>query len=154
MSRNDTLFSLRYAVRVLERHARLWRNVDNLVRLGSLLAGSGAIAALAAQSHALTLAAGVVFALLQGVEFALRPAEGAARSMAQRRPYADLLARQSELDDGAIDAGYQRIVADDEIVVPELLRYLAYNDVLAERGCDASFAYPASAAMRCMALIA
>lgn len=87
MTRHETLFSLRYAIRVLERHGALWARLNGVVRLAALLAGSAAIAALSAQSGTLVVVFGVAFALMQGIEFALDPAGRAAQSRAQRRVY-------------------------------------------------------------------
>lgn len=156
MSRHDTLFSIRYAVRVLERYARFWSNINTAARLGSLLAGSAAIAALSATHTAAALVAGIFFALLQGVEFAMYPAGRAAEALAQRRPYADLYARQSAIsDDQELEGAYQALVAADELVMPEHLKHLAYNDVVAERGCDPTQLYPLRGfLMRCYGLLA
>lgn len=141
MSRHDTLFALRYAVRVLERHARMWRRIDGLIRFSALLAGSSAFAGLMAANSTTALVAGIVFAVLQSVEFAIRPAEIAARSMTAKKPYGDILARQAELDDAQLESAYQRCVAEDDVIVPENLRYLAYNDVVQERGGDPASLY-------------
>lgn len=140
-SRFATLFNLRYAGRVLERHARLWRRIDGAVRLAALMAGSSAIAALGAQNQSAAIGLGLVFAALQAVEFALRPADAAARAMAMRRQYAQLLAREARLDGAALSEAYAELVAADDIVVSEALRRLAYNDVAQERGCDAAHLY-------------
>jgi hypothetical protein len=142
MARYDTLFSLRYAVRVLERHARLWRRLDGLIRFSALLAGSGAFAALMAMHAGFAMAAGLVFAVLQAVEFTVRPAELSAKSLAARKGYADLLADQGRLSDDALAAAYERVSANDEVIVPEYLRRLAYNDVAEESGCGAEVMYP------------
>lgn len=136
MARRDTLFSLRYAVRVLERHSRLWGRIDGLIRFAGLLSGMAAFTALVGQSQSASLGFGVLFALLQALEFTVRPAEVRARSLSARTGYARLLATEGTYDDGALQAAYQALVADDEVVVPESLRALAYNDVLLERGDD------------------
>lgn len=151
MSRHNTLFSIRYAVRVLERYARYWRSVDALTRFASFMAGTAAIAALAATCQELTMLAGVVFALLQGIEFVLRPAEKSALAMMQRRPYADLLAGEASHDDATLERGYQAIVAADELVISRPLKELAYNDVVVERGCDPAQAFPLSVWQRVLA---
>ncbi len=144
MSRYETLFALRYAVRVLERHARMWRRIDGLIRFAGLLSGMSAFAALTAASQSATMLAGIVFAILQAIEFAIRPAEIAAQSMSAKKPYGDVLARQATLDDSSLEAAYQRCVADDDVIVPETLRFLAYNDVVSENGGDPSALYTIS----------
>lgn len=132
-NRYVTLFNLRFAARVLERHCRLWRRIDAGVRLMALLAGSGAIAAIGAANQGAAITLGGLFALFQAVEFALRPADIAAKSMRQRKAYASLSSRETEMDDVVLAKTYDALTAEDEIVVPEVLRRLAYNDVACER---------------------
>lgn len=153
-TRTDTLFNIRYAARVLERHCRLWRRIDGAVRFSAILAGSGAIAALGAQNTGLTIAAGVVFAVFQAIEYAVRPAEVAARSMAQGKQYAALLAHQRGLSDEALVDSLEAVRVEDEIIVMDALRRLAYNDVVRERGLDESACYAETDRLRLMALIA
>lgn len=152
MTRDDTLFSLRYAVRVLERHQRMWRRIDSMVRLMAILSGTSAFAALMSQHQGAALATGLLFALLQAVEFALRPAERAADSGAARRTYDSVLARQSEFSDAALADAYRRVVADDAVIVPESLRALAYNDVVNEQGSDPAHLFPLNRWQRFVAL--
>lgn len=154
MTRHDTLFSLRYAVRVLERYSRFWARIDGATKLASLLAGSAAIAALGAQSRPLAIFFGVIFALLQALTFGIRPADKSAQGLLARRPYADLLAGEGGYDDAALEAAYQRLVAADELIVPDALRPLAYNDVVIERGCDPAFTFALSRWQRFVALLA
>lgn len=152
--RAATLFNLRYAVRVLERHARLWRRIDGAVRLVALLAGSGAIGAIGAENSKIAIALGAVFALFQAIEFALRPAEIAARSMSQRREYASVFAKERSFDDATLAEAYADMVAADDIIVSESLRHLAYNDVVLERGLDPAACYEPTARLKLAALFA
>lgn len=154
MVRRDTLFSIRYAVRVLEHHASLWRRIDASVRFAALLAGSGAFAALAAENQAFSLGLGIAFAVFQAIEFSIRPAEKVAASLSARKLYAALYADQSTLDDPALEIAYWRIVAADEVNVPDILKRIAYNDVLTERGDDESYLYTRTAWQRFLALLA
>ncbi|MBV5337867.1 MAG: hypothetical protein J0653_08095, partial [Deltaproteobacteria bacterium] len=84
MVRRDTLFSIRYAVRVLERTTRFWAKADAIVKICALLAGSGAIYALASESKSIALAFGIFFALTQALEFAVRPADRSALALGER----------------------------------------------------------------------
>lgn len=135
-SRDDTLFSLRYAVRVLERYARMWSLVGAGLKATSILSGTVALAALTGTNTRVAVALGVVFAALQALEYALGPAEKRAEALAERRNYARVLAAEATMDDPALEAAYQRVVADDELVIIQRLRELAYNDVVREQGKD------------------
>ena len=154
MKRSDTTFSIRYAVRVLERTARFWSRIDTSIKVFALLSGSGAIYALASKHEGFTLACGVFFALTQAIEFAIRPADKAALALGERGVYAKLLANQSALSDEALEDAYQRAVCDDEVIVMDGLRCIAYNDVLNERGADPTYAYRLSFHQRVLAFLA
>lgn len=154
MSRSDTTFSIRYAVRVLERTARFWSRIDTSIKVFALLSGSGAIYALASHSEVFTLACGAFFALTQAIEFAVRPADKSALALGERGAYAKLLANQSAMSDEAIEDAYQKAVCDDEVTVMEGMRHIAYNDVLYERSADPSYAYCLTFRERVLAFIA
>jgi len=154
MTRFETLFSIRYAVRVLERHARFWRHVDTFVRLCGLMAGSAAFAALVAQYPGGALGFGIVFAVIQAIEYSVRPAAISAESAAAKKPYATLLARQHAYADADLEAAYQQAVADDDVIVPEFMRALAYNDVTLEKGCDLAYLCDLTPWQRVMATLA
>lgn len=153
-TRPETLFNARYAARVLERQCRLWRRLDGVVRFAAILAGSGAIAALGAQNAVMVVVAGVVFAMFQALEYAVRPADIAARAMAQGKQYAALLARQRGLSDEALADELEALRVEDDIIVMDSLRRLAYNDVVRERGMDESACYAETAALRAVAFFA
>lgn len=152
--KSNTTFALRYAVRVLERQCRLWRSVDAASRACALFAGSGAIAGLGAQHVGFALVCGVVFALMQSVDFALRPAERSAAALGQRKQYAALLVQSGAMKLQDLEAALEKIRADDEVIVSDVLRRLAYNDVVRERGLDESACYPLSRSEQALARIA
>lgn len=140
-TRDDTLFDLRYAVRVLERQARLQGHCIALVKFLMLLGGSAALASLVSGHAVAAICLGLVFATVQALDLALEPTAKQARALAARLNYARLLARQAALDDAALEAGYQGLLADDDVVVGRSLQELAYNDVIREQGRDASVCY-------------
>jgi hypothetical protein len=142
--RFDVLFSLRYAERVLERYGRMWERLDTLLRFVAILFGSAAFAALVGGHESATLALGVGFAITQALEFSLAPARHAALAGASRKSYSAILARQGVMTDGELTAAWEAATSLDEIVVPEVLRRIAYNDVLKEKGCEMSHAFPDS----------
>ena len=144
MSRHDTVFSLRYATVVLERHGALWGVIGASCRVASLLAGSAAIAALGAQNQLVALAFGIVFAFAQAIEYATYPADKAAAARVQSRQYTD----------ADLALAYRKLVVDDDIKVFRILKDLAYNQVLSEMDCDPAAAYPEGRWHRFVSLIA
>lgn len=146
--RADTLFALRYAVRVLERQAKLWAVIGKLFKFISILSGTVAVAAVVSSKAEWAVFLGIMFAVMQAIDHALDPAEKHAAALAQRRDYARLLADQTNHTDGALEAAYRKVVADDEIMVDQALKELAYNDVVREQGLPESACYPDHALMR------
>ena len=140
-TRADTLFNLRYAVRVLERYAHLWHNAGVTLKFSSILSGTAALASLTGQVVLLAVAAGIFFAVMQALELALAPADRATAASLQRREYARLLAQGCQLGDEALAAQYAGLVAEDGIHVPQGLKLIAYNDVVRERGLDSAALY-------------
>lgn len=155
MSRFDTLFSLRYAVRVLERQSRFWRHLDGGLRMSAVLSGSASLASLLThQPYAVSVAVLGVFAVLQAVEFAVQPGLKAAEAWVARAPYLALLAGQAGLNDARLEEEYQAALMGDGVQAFESLRRIAYNDVVEEKGCDPSVAYVLGRWQRIMAALA
>ncbi|MDD2610682.1 MAG: hypothetical protein PHX60_13535 [Giesbergeria sp.] len=135
-SRDDTLFNLRYAVRVLERQCTLWRRTGAALKFVSVISGTGAVSAVMAAQQSWAISAGIVFAALQALDVVLDPSSKVSIASSLRREYARLLARQSQYDDAALHNVYQTIVAEDDVLVAKNMRHAAYNDVINEQGRD------------------
>lgn len=140
--RADTLFCLRYAVRVLERHSNLWSRAGVFSKFVTIATGAGAVAAVISMSPLLSVATGVALALVQALDLALDPAERKARAHAARREYARLLACQAQHTDADLHSAYMAIVAEDDVQVWQRIKELSYNDVLREKGLDPADLYP------------
>jgi len=122
---------LRYAQRLCERTARFYRRIQTSLTFLTLLAGSGAIAALSAQMPASSTWLGIAFALCGCLNMAIRPAERIAANDADVRKYAALLAKAHTLDAIAIAALLSEARQSDSNEI-EPLRAVAYNDVMLE----------------------
>jgi len=153
-TRFDTLFSIRYAIRVLERYARLWHRLDLLFRILAIFSGSAAFAALMGEYKVLGTATGALFAFIVAIEYALNPQRREQEALKARSPYADLYSRQQRLGDADLEEAYQIAVKEDPVIVPESLKRLAYNDVTDERGCDPAARFELSGYQRAIGLLA
>jgi len=141
--RHETLFSIRYAVRALERQGALWGRLGYVLKFFSVISGAAAVTTALSEGSAWAAAsAGLLFAALQAFEVVVDPSGKAAAAIAQRRDYARLMARQSRHSDTELEAEYQTLVADDNIATPMALRQAAYNDVVHELGRDPQALYP------------
>ena len=130
-SKEELLVELRYAQRLCERTARLYRRVQTVFTFLVLVAGSSAIATLSAQMPTLAVWLAIAFAVFGSINMAIRPAEKIAENEADVRKYAGLLAKARQLDATALRQLLQEARMSDVAEI-EALRSVAYNDVMRE----------------------
>ena len=124
----------RYAQRLCQRTARLYKRLDTAATFLSVVAGSAALSALAAGVPPWVPVLGAVLLTVTGaVHLAVRPAEKAALNDADVRKYAELMQRGLTLDEVGYGIALATSRASD---APEIepLRDVAYNDMVAEIG--------------------
>lgn len=153
-TRYDTVFSLRYATRVLERYARLWHRFDLALRILSLFSGTAAFGALMANNGEWMLVSGLFFAFVQTLETVLKPSKREHEARSVRDSYAAILSGQRGLSDDDLESEYQKAASHDPVIVPDAMRRLAYNDVSEEYGCEQNYLITLSPFDRALALIA
>lgn len=122
----------RYAQRLCQRTARLYRRVQTTFTFMSIVAGSAALVSISAQlPKELTLGCAIAFAVFSAINIAIRPAERVAQNESDVRKYAALLAKSDELEALAI---HKLIAEARQSDVPEVepLRDVAFNDVMRE----------------------
>jgi hypothetical protein len=122
---------LRYAQRFCQRSVRFYRRIQTTLTFISMLAGSSAIAAIAAQMPMAATWMMAAFAIFGILNFAIRPAEKIAALHADVRKYAALITKSDSLDAAAIQhLLHEARQTDSEEIEP--LRAVAYNDVMLE----------------------
>ncbi|WP_332853657.1 hypothetical protein [Duganella sp. S19_KUP01_CR8] len=124
-------FNLRYAQRLYQRTARLYRRIQTILTFFNLLAGSSAVAALAAQMLIPSAWLLGLFAVFSCLNLAIRPADKIAANDADVRKYGTLLAKLNTLDTPILQQMLDEARLSDTIEV-EPLRAVAYNDVVME----------------------
>ena len=131
----ELTFELRYASRVLERQARYWRKLDTGIRVLSLLSGSVAFVALTQGNQPLTLALGMVFAVAQALEFAIRPGDKAGEAASSMRLYGAVSADpEACATPASLHRALEKARALDSVAVFDAINRLAYADVALEMG--------------------
>lgn len=124
----------RYAQRLCERTARLYRRAHTGATFLNIVGGSAAISAAASWAPTwLPLAGVLLLALVGGAALAIRPADRAAQNEADVRKYGELLRDALTLDDDAFAAALAKARLTDAPEV-EPLRDVAYNDMVIEVG--------------------
>lgn len=132
MDRDQFNAEARYAIRLCQRTARLYRRIQSAGTFVSILGGSATLAGVAAQLHPAVAGAGVVSMAIAGAALiAIRPADKAANNEADVRRYQALMAKSATLDDGALQQALDEARQGDAQEV-EPLRNVAYNDMVLE----------------------
>lgn len=123
---------VRYAQRLCQRTARLYRRAQTTFTFLSIVAGSAALVSISAKLPAgFVLGSAIAFAVFAAMNIAMRPAERIAQNDADVKKYAALLAKSEGLE---IPAIRQLIAEARQTDAPEVepLRDVAFNDVMRE----------------------
>ena len=125
---------IRFAQRLCERTARLYRRLHTSTVFFGIVGGSAAVSTLTAWVPPwLPPAGAIMLALMGAVALSVRPAERAAQNEADVRKYARLLADAGKLNDADLAAALAEARLTDVAEI-EPLRDVAYNDVVREVG--------------------
>ncbi|SEN72181.1 hypothetical protein SAMN05216404_106188 [Nitrosospira multiformis] len=132
-TRDELLGEIRYAIRLAERTARLYRRVQTFSSFCAIMGGSAALAGVSDILPQGALAWGSMIAASFGAMLlSVRPGDKAAQNEADIKRFQLLMSRSSHLQDEELAASLEetRVGVAPEI---ELLRNVAYNDVVSER---------------------
>lgn len=127
---------IRYAQRLCQRTARLYRRVQTCATFLSVLSGSGALIALSSQMPSgVTIGFALAFATFGAVNLAVRPADKAAQNDLDVRKYGALVVKAQQVEPMEL----KRLIAEaEQSDAPEVepLRDVAFNDVMREINRD------------------
>lgn len=131
-TREQRIGEIRYAIRLTQRTARLYRRVQTAGTFLSVIGGSAALSLLAQGVPGWVGIAGSALLATAGAALvSIRPADKAAANEADTRRYVALMAKAHGMDDAtlalAIDEAHQ---GDAQEIEP--LRIVAFNDVARE----------------------
>lgn len=148
-----TLNEIRYAERLCQRTARLYRHLQSFGTWLTVVGGSGTLSALVTDAPPwIPVAGAILFAATGAALLAIRPADKAAINEAESRRYATLRARGVSLDAAALRAALEDARQSDAAEI-ESLRDVAWNDVVQEVG-QGDKQVPLSVQQRLLAAIA
>lgn len=125
---------IRYAIRLVERTARLYRKVQATSIALTIVGSSAALYALNSALPAWVTTVGAMLAAIFGaVLIAVRPADKAAQNEADIRRYRALLTKSVKMPDDLLAEALEEAHQGD---APEIepLRDVAYNDMAIELG--------------------
>lgn len=125
---------IRYAIRLTQRTARLYRRLQALGIFVSVLGGSAAVASITGHVPSwIPIFGGILLAVTGAALLAIRPADKAAQNESDARRYQSLMLRSVTLDDEALAVALEETHQGDAPEI-EILRDVAYNDVAREIG--------------------
>lgn len=128
------LNEVRYAERLCQRTARLYRRLQTFGTFATVIAGSAAVSsAWHIAPPWVSVTGAVAFAVCGAALLAVRPADKAAANEADVKRYAKLRAESSSMDEAGLQMALNKAREGDTAEV-EPLRDVAFNDVLAEVG--------------------
>ncbi len=133
-NRSSMLNEIRYAERLCQRTARLYRRIQSSTTFLSIVGGSAAASALVTHAPSwLPIVGTLVLAFFGAIAIAVRPADKAAQNELDVKRYGAIRAKSGAMTDDALRQAIDDAHASDTPEV-EPLRDVAYNDVVYEVG--------------------
>lgn len=153
LTRHELHYQIRYAIRLTQRTARLYRRVQTIGTFLAIVGGSATLSLLAEGFPSwVGLSGAALMTLAGGALVAVRPADKAAQNEADARRYLALATKAHGMTDSALAAAIDEAHQSDCQEV-EPLRDVAYNDIVREYGRDDA-AVPLSFSQRILSAIA
>lgn len=123
---------IRYAIRLTQRTARLYRRIQSFGVFLSIIGGSAAIVTIADNAPAWISVTGATLLTFAGAMLiAIRPADKAAQNEADARRYQILMTHAAEMRADQLQRALDEARTGDTPEI-ESLRNVAYNDVVLE----------------------
>jgi hypothetical protein len=143
----------RYAERLCQRTARLYRRIQTLGTFLSILGGSGTLAALVKDVPAwLPTGGAILLAVCGAALIAIRPGDKAAANESDMKRYSALLASSQGMSEAEFYRALE-VARQSDAAEVEPLRNVAYNDVVCEIGAKEAVV-PLSPTERLLAVVA
>jgi hypothetical protein len=134
MSKEILLNEIRYAERLCQRTARLYRKLQAAGTFLAVVGGSAMASALTPSLPTwLGVAGAAVFAVFGAAMIAVRPADKAATNEADAKRYTKLRTDAVAMDEDAIRVALNK-TREGDVAEVEPLREVAFNDVVREAG--------------------
>lgn len=123
---------IRYAIRLTQRTARLYRRLQTVGVFFTILGGSATMSAVAGGVPGwLSAVGGALFAVSGAALIAVRPADKIAKNEADIRRYDALMVKSHKMDVAALEEAISEAHQGDAEEI-ESLRAVAFNDVALE----------------------
>lgn len=152
--RTSLMFEIRYGRIACEREVRLFSRIETTLRFVELAGATAVVVGVLGKVSALAVVAGIALALIPIVSVVYDPRGKAFASDRLRERFAGLAEEANGLDDDALERRVRRLQADAGADPVKAVRYIAYNDAVAEADLDPAAAYRLTAWQRFVAAMA
>jgi hypothetical protein len=134
MDKHTLLSEIRYAERLCQRTARLYRHINAAGVFIGIIGGSGVVsAAVSASPGWLAIAGAITLAISGAVSLAMNPLEKAAIADADGKRYSHLRTQARGMTETELQTALNKLREHDTPEV-EALRDVSYNDMVQEIG--------------------
>ncbi|WP_252108811.1 MULTISPECIES: hypothetical protein [unclassified Halomonas] len=116
----DVNWEARYSLALLKRHARLYRNLDTLLTIITLFAGTAVAVDLFSTSSWLLGAMGVIVILATIIQFVIKPGEKRVTLKHEIKKYLSFLERLPSLAPIEAESGFWALSKDDSDTISGL----------------------------------
>lgn len=131
-SHNQLKGEIRYAIRLCQRTARLYRRIQSVGVFLSILGGSATMSSLSGNlPHWVTITGGITLAIAGAGLIAIRPADKASQNELDIRRYQAVMTKANDLTTESLEKALEEAHQGDAPEI-EALREVAYNDVVIE----------------------
>jgi hypothetical protein len=131
-SKEQLKAEIRYAIRLCQRTARVYRRIQTTGTFLAIIGGSATLSTLSnTLPHWVALTGGALLALAGAALIAIRPADKAAQNESDVKRYQILMTKATSLTAEQLEIAIEEAHQSD---VPEVesIRNIAYNDVMQE----------------------
>ena len=129
-TKEQLMGEIRYAIRLTQQTARLYRRIQTIGTFLTVVGGSAALAAFAGNTWVL-IAGASIFAVFGAASIAIRPADKAAMNESDVKRYQSLMSKAQTMDVAQLRTAIEEAHIGDAPEI-EALRIIAYNDVMDE----------------------
>lgn len=135
-ARRDAIFALRYGQRYGVRMARLYGRLTGILRITELVLGSAAAISYFSSHPNVSMAAGLLLAIVSAINIAADPAARAASAIVEAEKFGNAVAASTRQSDDELEATLLQLQATPRPEI-ESLREPVWRDVVTEMGMTA-----------------
>lgn len=152
--RTSLMFEIRYGRIACEREVRLFGRIETTLRFIELAGATAVVVGVLGKVSMLAVVSGFLLALIPIIGTVYDPRGKAFEAERMRERFAALAEEACGLDDDALERRIRRMQTEAGPDPVKAVRFIAYNDAVAESGLDPAASYELNAWQRFVAAMA